>query len=129
MTCLTHRRRQAHLTLAAAVSGLAAVSVVLYRFPPESYGFYPPCPFHALTGLLCPGCGATRALAALLHGNLKEAMHWNGLFVVLVPILLVYLAIESVRAVSGRPQIQVPKPAIVSMLATAISFAVLRNFV
>lgn len=129
MTCLTHRRRQAHLTLAAAVSGLAVVTAMLYRFPPETYGFYPQCPFHALTGLLCPGCGATRALATLLHGNLKEAMPWNGLFVVLVPILLVYLAIEYVRAVSGRPQIQVPKPAIVAMLATAISFAVLRNLV
>jgi len=129
MTDPNHRRRQAHLVLAAAVSGLASVAAVLYRFPPETFGFYPPCPFHALTGLLCPGCGATRALAALVHGNIAEAVHWNALFVILLPMLAVYLAIEYVRAISGRPSLQVPSPAMVALLATAISFGVLRNIV
>ena len=52
-----------------------------------SGGWYPPCYFHALTGLHCPGCGATRAAYALLHGNLGEAFHQNALAVLAFPFL------------------------------------------
>lgn len=129
MTTSLDTRRHAHLALAAVVSGITLVSVVLYKFPPESYGFYPPCPFHAVTGLLCPGCGATRAVAALVHGNLAEAMHWNGLFVVLLPMLLVYLAISYIRAIRGLQAMPVPTPAVATLLAVSISFGILRNLV
>ena len=127
MPTLPDTRRHAHLALAAVASGLSALSVILYKFPPESFRFYPPCPFHALTGLLCPGCGATRAFAALIHGNIGEAMHRNGLFVVLLPILLVYPMIGYLRAVRNREAIPVPTPAIATLLAISISFGVLRN--
>ena len=46
---------------AAALAGLW----FLYRF-----GNPFPCVFHKLTGLYCPGCGAGRALSALLHLHL-----------------------------------------------------------
>ncbi len=129
MTTPLDTRRHAHLALAAVVSGIVALSVVLYKFPPESCGFYPPCPFHALTGLLCPGCGATRAFAALIHGNMAEAMRWNGLFVVLLPILLIYLALAYLRAIRRLDSIPVPTPVIALLLLVTISFAVLRNLV
>lgn len=122
-------RRHPHLALAAGVSAASAVSILLYKFPPESYGFYPPCPFHALTGLLCPGCGATRALAALVHGNLAEAMHSNGLFVVLLPFLLVYLAIAYLRSILGLRSMPLPTPAVAALLAISIGFGVVRNLV
>ena len=54
----------------------------LLRFPPGQYGFYPRCPVYAWTGLLCPGCGGTRALAALLRGQVGEAFGWNALVTV-----------------------------------------------
>ncbi len=57
--------------------GLAFV----YSFNPSTHGFYPTCLFHQLTGLNCPGCGATRSLYALLHGNLSIALRDNALFV------------------------------------------------
>jgi hypothetical protein len=50
---------------------------VLYTFPPVTAGFYPQCLFHQLTGLDCPGCGTTRALHALLHGRVLEALRFN----------------------------------------------------
>jgi hypothetical protein len=52
--------------------GLAAqLSAGLFRLPGM------PCPFLNTLGLPCPGCGGTRAAAALLRGNLAEsaAMH------------------------------------------------------
>lgn len=33
-----------------------------------------PCPVHFLTGLYCPGCGGTRALLYLLHGDIKNSV-------------------------------------------------------
>lgn len=39
----------------------------------------PTCVFHAVSGLPCPTCGATRGLVALLHGNVNEAWRFNPL--------------------------------------------------
>jgi hypothetical protein len=39
----------------------------------------PRCFWHALTGHACPTCGATRAVGALLHGDLTAALAWNPL--------------------------------------------------
>jgi hypothetical protein len=35
------------------------------------------CPFHALTGLPCPGCGLTRAFRAIAHGEFQAAWGFN----------------------------------------------------
>jgi len=129
MTTLLQRRRHAHFVLAAVVSALAAMAVTLYRFSPESYGFYPQCPFHALTGLLCPGCGATRAVAALVHGNLAEAMRWNGLVVVLLPVGAAYGAWKYLQAVAGKPVValEISNTAMFGMLGLALLFGIGRN--
>jgi hypothetical protein len=71
--------------------GLAAALVVLRVFPPERYGFYPRCPFFEATGWLCPGCGGTRAVAALARGDFAGAWRWNALVVGLLPALMVGL--------------------------------------
>ena len=48
----------------------------------------PPCPLHALTGLNCPGCGATRAAHELFHGHIRAAVHLNAPLVLAVPVML-----------------------------------------
>ncbi len=35
------------------------------------------CPFHEATGLPCPGCGLTRGMSALAHGDVKAAVVWH----------------------------------------------------
>ena len=45
------------------------------------------CPFHALTGLNCPGCGNTRAALALLQLDFQEMLHYNLLF----PLEMLYI--------------------------------------
>lgn len=39
----------------------------------------PQCAFHALTGLPCPTCGATRAALQLLHGHFVASFLYNPL--------------------------------------------------
>lgn len=69
-------------------SGLGVAAVVFF-FNPATHTFYPVCQFHRLTGLNCPGCGMTRALYALLHGNFSAALRDNALFVLTLGVLAI----------------------------------------
>jgi hypothetical protein len=108
---------------------LLSITAILLRFPPELYSFYPQCPLHHYFGILCPGCGATRALAALLHGNLNEALRLNTLTTLLLPIAIGYALACYARLIIHKPQRwpQPPPSAIYGTLAAATIFAVARN--
>ena len=81
-------RAAANLAAAAALAGAS----LLYRFSPQEYSFYPRCPFFALTHHFCPGCGATRAIAELLYGNIGAALHFNAAVTLLLPFVAAYFA-------------------------------------
>ena len=65
------RSELATLALVAGV-GLAVVTLL----PSE---LLPQCPIHAVTGLLCPGCGTQRAAKAVLSGDWASAWNLNQL--------------------------------------------------
>jgi hypothetical protein len=66
---------------------VAAGLAVLYVADPTTSAFYPPCPIRAMTGFLCPGCGTTRALHALLHGESAAAFRFNPMLFVIAAAL------------------------------------------
>jgi Protein of unknown function (DUF2752) len=104
MTTVPQWRRtlsaQGRLATAALVAlGVALVAVV----DPHTAGRYPTCPFHAVTGLWCPGCGGLRAVHDLTHGHLVVALHENALVVLLAPSLVVWWLIARSRRSDGRP--------------------------
>ena len=82
----------ARATANVMAAGVVTAAATLYRFSPQEYSFYPRCPFFALTGHYCPGCGATRAAAALLHGHLTAALHFNAAVTLLLPFVIAYFA-------------------------------------
>lgn len=47
-----------------------------------------PCTFAQVFHVPCPGCGSTRAVHALLHGDLAGAVHANPLGPVIAALLL-----------------------------------------
>ena len=122
---LRKRRLVAHTALAGVL--LACCALVL--MPPERFALYPQCPIHEYLGLLCPGCGATRALSALLHGHLGEALRLNLLFVLLLPFLLAIAMRTYQRAISPSSfrWPQVPNSALAAALLITLVFTVARN--
>jgi hypothetical protein len=102
---------------------------VLYSFPPQDYHFYPICPFYAVTHLLCPGCGGTRALYYLLHGNLAEAWHFNALVTLGAPTLLAWFVYwySSVTLRHRAPRLQLHWSAITFLFLLAGAFVIVRN--
>src|SRR5437868_6629473 len=82
-----HWRSRIVLVLLVAVA-LPVGATLIYNFAPSDYTFYPRCLLYALTGLFCPGCGATRCTAALLHGDIDQAFAYNPLFVIALPLLI-----------------------------------------
>lgn len=83
------RARAMRMPAATALVGFAGVGLVLAANPASESGMWlPPCPFNAVTGLDCPGCGGTRVVGSLLHGDLPSALGYNALAVLLVPFFL-----------------------------------------
>jgi hypothetical protein len=79
-----------------ALPALAAGTALALRWrDPHLPGSWPPCPFRALTGLPCPGCGGLRALDDLGHGQLGAALGSNALAVLLVVALAVAWAVSA----------------------------------
>ena len=70
-----------------ATVGAAGGLFVLASVPPTAATFYPRCQLHTLTGLHCPGCGTTRALHALLNGHVAQALAYNALTFVVLPVV------------------------------------------
>ncbi len=78
------RRQRVAVVLAFAV-GLAFLGIGYAALVRRGIGI--PCPFYLVTGLRCPGCGISRALAALLHGDAHTFLEYN----LFSPIIVLYL--------------------------------------
>lgn len=116
------------ITGAMAVAFLAGCAVV-YNFPPSQYSFYPRCPFYVATHWLCPGCGSTRALYSLLHGDVLAAWHYNALFTLLGPVVLAWLAFCCYRVMryDQIPKMAIPRSVTACLVVAVVLFAVARN--
>jgi hypothetical protein len=106
-----------------AAAAIAIVGVLVVFDPHGAPSVLPPCPFHALTGLFCPGCGTTRALHALLHGNLGLAVRMNALTVAAIPAIALMAWNTRFPGRMRLPRLSDARP----WLVVVVTFAVLRN--
>jgi Protein of unknown function (DUF2752) len=82
----TSNRSTPIILFAVTITLGAIVALVYFILDPTKVALFPPCLFHQLTGLDCPGCGGQRALHQLLHGHLIAAVRLNAMFVVSLPL-------------------------------------------
>ena len=108
---------------------IAIGATYLFIFEPGRTGFFPACPFRLVTGFACPGCGSTRGLHRLVHGDVIGAFEFNPLMVLSLPFLLYALVRYTTAAVRGRPlqKHYVNAKYIWTLFAAIMSFWVFRN--
>ena len=70
------------------------LGVTYYFVNPSSHTHYIKCPWYICTGTSCPACGSQRALHALTHGHLLEALRYNYFFVISIPYALVAVLVS-----------------------------------
>ena len=99
------------------------------HFRARQNGFFPACPFRTLTGFTCPGCGSTRGLHRLLHGDVVAAFEFNPLLVRVVSVSVFRLGALLERGMRGRPlkENQLNAKYIWMLFAVILSFWIFRN--
>jgi len=120
-------------TLKYWLIGIVMVAwLMLLRFiDPVASSHYPTCPFHALTGLDCPGCGSSRCAHDMVHLDFASAFWHNPLAFIAIPGVLIYV----VGGIAGwwrKDRFNVVPQSIRSRLSSIllvliVVFSVLRN--
>ena len=97
---------------------LIGAAFVLYRYYPTAQKFFPKCPLYESTGLYCFGCGNTRALYYLLHGDFAGVFRSNIFF---LPTLLYMILLVCPLKFITRAKL------LYLFLILVVVFSVLRN--
>ncbi|WP_372720333.1 DUF2752 domain-containing protein [Novipirellula sp.] len=110
--------------VATLVVGAATGIVLLQMIQPENRSWFPKCQFYQATGIHCPGCGATRAVLALLHGDVLLSLRNNALLILGGPLLVIYIVRQNRRPnFDPRSTLRV----VLIMVAVFLLFFVARN--
>lgn len=113
------------------IIGLALLPLcTLYYFiDPTAAGWPFRCLFKTLTGWECPGCGSQRALHALLHGQLSQAIDFNPFLCIALPYLLLIIAASYIRHPRAQRLLRLATslPAALAYIAAALAYTLLRN--
>ena len=66
---------------------------LLYCFFLSHPEYFPRCPVKYITGFNCPSCGNQRAICALIHGNISEALIMNPFMWFTILYFILYIII------------------------------------
>jgi Protein of unknown function (DUF2752) len=109
-------QRRLRRTVSTAGLGATAVAMSMANLP-----FAPRCPVHAATGVWCPGCGTTRAVAAVVRLDLPAAIGSQPL----LPLATLVAVVAVVRRRRGDPILS--RRGFGAVAAVLVVFTVARN--
>lgn len=125
-------RRRVKPADVAATGGVAGIGAAFLLSPEHIEDGPVICPFRALTGLPCPGCGLTRSWVYAANGWWRESFASNPFGLVVVAFVVV-LAVVVVRRRLGRedpPDLDrlLKHPVALGIGAVWIAFGLVRLF-
>ena len=82
-----------------------------------------PCLFHMVTGYYCPGCGGTRAVIALLHGDIIASFIYHPLVPYTAAAFIVLLILK-LKAPEKSVEVHLIRALIIALIIVVINFAV-----
>lgn len=106
-----------------------SIILVVYLIWGHFTHLYIPCLVYEITGLYCPGCGATRMIISMLHFDFKQAFFYNQLLFVSTPIFIVLFIDYVISNIRGKKELYKKIPNIVYYIyiALLIIFMIIRN--
>lgn len=110
-------------------TGLAGVVALMYYFVLVHFHFGIPCLFNKITGLLCPGCGITRMILAIIHLDFKSAFRYNQVIFISSPFII-YLCIRLyISWLISKPYnlSLIEKVLVYILIITLLIFGIYRN--
>ncbi|WP_116245216.1 DUF2752 domain-containing protein [Nocardiopsis sp. FIRDI 009] len=129
---IRHRAQSVHPAVwPVGLGSLGLVGATLVHFvDPNEPGNYPTCPWLLLTGTYCPGCGTTRAVALVTHGDILGAVSMNPLLMLAFGPFLLYTYLRWFKdSLTGRrtPRRAAPMWVYWTVVTSVFVFWVLRN--
>lgn len=113
-----------------AAGGVAGIGVSFLLSPEHIEDGPVICPFRALTGLPCPGCGLTRSWVYAAHGWWRESFAANAFGMVVVAALVALAVLVVVRRVrrTSPPDLDtfLKHPVAIGIGAVWLVYAVVR---
>lgn len=104
-----------------------AAGIAYYLFVKYT-GLKIPCPFHSATGFLCPGCGITRMIMAVISSDFKNAFGYNKLLFITLPFILgIWLYSESCYVIKGKRKNRLFYAVLLAETVLMLIFGIIRN--
>lgn len=88
-------------------TGLCIMSAVIiyllisFLFDIHISRYLMPCVFHTVTGYYCPGCGGTRAVAALLHGEFIQSFRFHPMVIYAAAVSGWFMLSQTIERIFG----------------------------
>ena len=124
------RSRTGRIAAPLALAGVAAAgTLALHLRDPHQQGAWGLCPFHAITGLWCPGCGSLRAVNDLTNGDLLGALSSNLVLVLALPLVALWWGrwLHTEWTGRRRPATGLATSTVFLLVVPVLVFAVVRN--
>ena len=108
---------------------IIVLAVIIYLIQGHFTHIYIPCLFHSVTGLWCAGCGGSRMVISILHGDFKQAFYYNQLLFVSTPIFLFFFIDYIISNIISKKELykSIPKFVYYIYIVLLVLFMILRN--
>lgn len=73
----------------------------------QIFGLGLPCAFNKITGLYCPGCGGTRAVRSLIHGNMRMSFQYHPLILYIIIVVVLELGSLLLARIFHKPGLHI----------------------
>lgn len=83
--------------LLGVIITLLILYVIMKILPVPAQLISGPCLIRAIFGIYCPGCGGTRALRFLFHGDIVDSIYYHPLVVYMAGFIIVFLSSHTLK--------------------------------
>lgn len=110
--------------------GIPLLFAAAYLYPYLPHTGVCLCAFRIATGINCPGCGLTRSITALMHGDVAASVGFNpmGIFAVVLAVFL-WLKVFYLKVVVGSDDVRLVLQRAINRMAVLLVAGLMMQWV